>query len=161
RHRHVLAEAEGVELVDPGVIARLGRAALAHVLELRAGERIERPAFRAMLAGGGRAVEGGLAFAAIEARHVAARQRHPGDTVAIDVHTARAVARQRRLVDLRQRGRRRVRARAHPYDVAGEGEHRAPHRTVVGIDADAVERGGDALVLARIDRLVRLDIVLV
>src|SRR5262249_26244201 len=51
RHRHILAEPEGIELIDPGVVARLHRARLVlDVLELRPRELIERPAFRAVAA---------------------------------------------------------------------------------------------------------------
>src|SRR5258705_2650256 len=41
---HVLAEAESVELVDPGVIARLGTAGILYVPHLGTRNRIERPA---------------------------------------------------------------------------------------------------------------------
>src|SRR5882672_7342776 len=58
RHRRIGAETRHVELIDPGVVARLDAARLVEVLELRAGERIERPALRTMPAArGGRAVE--------------------------------------------------------------------------------------------------------
>src|SRR5262245_25482150 len=52
--RHVLAEAERVVLVDPGVIARLRRAAASVATKRGAWERIERPAFRTMAAVGDR-----------------------------------------------------------------------------------------------------------
>src|SRR5207247_11214151 len=48
--RGVFAEAQRVVLVDPGVIARLGRSAAAVTHELRSRERIERPALGAVLA---------------------------------------------------------------------------------------------------------------
>src|SRR5215470_9896781 len=114
-----------------------------------------------MFAGRIWAVERTLAFAAVEARHVAARQRHPDHTFAIDVHAARAMAGRGNVVDFRKRGGWRVGAGTHADDRAREGEHRAPDRAVHRIDADAVERSDDALVLRRIDRLVRLDIAFV
>src|ERR1700722_16942708 len=57
--RHVLAQAERVVLIDPGVIARFGAAGfgLADAFELRPRQAIERPALGAVLAGRGRAVE--------------------------------------------------------------------------------------------------------
>src|SRR5215470_4238954 len=109
--RHVLAEPERVVLVHPAVVAGLGASRLAHVGELRTGERVERPALRAVLAGRIRSVERALALAAIEAREVTAGQRRPHHPVAVDVHAARGIAGRRRLVDLGQGGRGRVRAR--------------------------------------------------
>src|SRR5438034_5464513 len=77
----VLAKAQDVVLVDPGVVARLGRSGAGVARKLRARERIERPAFRAVLAvAHGRSVED-LALAAVEGGHVAARQRHPSDAL--------------------------------------------------------------------------------
>src|SRR5207248_2766194 len=90
---HIPAQPEGVELVDPGVVARLDAALIKHALELRPGERVERPALRAVRAGGVRSVERAFAFAPIEAREVAARERSPEDALAVDVAAARAVAR--------------------------------------------------------------------
>src|SRR5438045_1323851 len=75
--RHVGSEPESVELVDPGVVARLDASRVGEVAELGPGEGIERPAFRAMLAERLRAVERRLAFAPIEAREVPARERGP------------------------------------------------------------------------------------
>ncbi len=114
-----------------------------------------------MFAGRTWAVERPLAFAAVEARHVAARQRHPDHAFAVDVHAARAVTGRGDLVDLRKRRGWGVGAGAHADDRTREGEHRAPDRAVHRIDADAVERSNDALILHRIDRLVRLDIAFV
>src|SRR3978361_1222173 len=50
-HRYVLAKSEGVVLIHPGVIARLG-AVLTDTVEAGAGILIDRPAFRTMVAGG-------------------------------------------------------------------------------------------------------------
>src|SRR5262245_51248500 len=70
RHRHVLAEAERVVLVDPRVVARLG-AVLADALEARARILIEAPALGAVITGGRRPVERSLALAPVEAADVA------------------------------------------------------------------------------------------
>jgi hypothetical protein len=45
-----VTEAEGVLLIDPGVVARFSAAVLGDGLELRTGERSERPALRTQLA---------------------------------------------------------------------------------------------------------------
>src|SRR5262249_34824560 len=89
RHRHICAEAEGVVLVDPGVVARL-RAVLAEAAEAGARILVERPALWAVIAGCGRPVERAFALAAVEAADVAARERHPDDALAVDVRAARA-----------------------------------------------------------------------
>src|SRR5262249_9952888 len=98
--RNILAQPERVVLIDPGVVARLGTAGFgrADIGELRPGQRIERPALRAVRSCCSRAIEH-LALAPVEGAHVAAGERHPDDAVAIDVHAARRVARHRRLVD--------------------------------------------------------------
>src|SRR6059036_3559743 len=67
--RHVFTQAKGVELIHPGVIARLG----------------------AVLSRGGRSVED-LAFTTIETSEMTAGQRYPRDSVAVDVHPADAVS---------------------------------------------------------------------
>src|SRR5262245_32431708 len=54
-HRHVVAEAEGVVLIDPRVVARFG-AVVPDALETGAGIFVERPALGAVIAGGFRAV---------------------------------------------------------------------------------------------------------
>src|SRR5262249_3216295 len=97
--RHVVPEAGRVLLVDPGVVARLGAAALGDILELRTRKRRKRPALGAQLAFSGlRAVERALALAAVERAEMAARQRHIRDAVAVDVEAARPEARERRLI---------------------------------------------------------------
>src|SRR5262249_49430134 len=90
--RHVAAEPENAELVDPGVIARLGRTGVGDVGKLRSGERVERPTLRTVLARGGGARQRTTAFAAVEAGEMAARQRCPEDAVAVDVTPARAIS---------------------------------------------------------------------
>src|SRR6266568_2021493 len=100
-HGNVLAEPQRVVLVDPGVIARLG-AVIAEAFETGAGILVEAPAFRAMVAGGVRAVERALALAPVEAREMAARERPPRDAVLVDVAAADAESRQRHVINLRQ-----------------------------------------------------------
>src|SRR5579871_6611654 len=105
--RNIVAKAERVLLIDPGVVARLGAAGFGDVLELRTRIRRQRPAFRTQLARSGvRPVEWALALAAVERAEVTARQRHISDAVAVDVETARSPARERWLVDFRQLGLR-------------------------------------------------------
>src|SRR6476660_4704792 len=48
--RHILPEAESVELIDPIVVTGFGASWIAQALQLRPWELIERPAFRALLA---------------------------------------------------------------------------------------------------------------
>src|SRR4029079_5345012 len=84
--RHVFAETERVELVYPREVARLDAAGGFDRVELRAGQWIQRPAFRAVLARRLRSIERSFAFTSIEAREVAARERRPDDPAAIDVH---------------------------------------------------------------------------
>src|SRR5437899_1030539 len=145
--RHVPAEPERVELIDPGVVAGLGAARLGHLSELGPGKRIERPALGAVLSRGRRPVEWPLALAPVEAREVSAGERRPGDTVPIDVHTARAVPWNRRLEDFGQRGRRRLRSRVQSNDVAGKAEQRATERSIDRADPDAVKGRGHPPVL--------------
>jgi hypothetical protein len=72
--RHVLAETERAELIDPGVIAAFHAAAVLHTAELRQRLGVERPSLGAVLAGCRRSVEH-LALASIEAREVTAGER--------------------------------------------------------------------------------------
>src|SRR6266536_3201510 len=71
--RHVLTQTERVELIDPGVIARLDAAGFLDVSKLRAWEGIKRPALRTMVAGCSRSVDD-LALTAGEAREKSTRQ---------------------------------------------------------------------------------------
>src|SRR5262249_59373882 len=80
---------------------------------------VERPALRALIAGRLGSVERALALAAVEAADVAARERHPHDALAVDVAAARTEARQRHVVDFRERGLRRIGAGIGPHDRAG------------------------------------------
>src|SRR5262249_36817749 len=145
------------EPVDPGVVARLDAAVVGHVLELRPWKAVERPALGAVLASGVWPVERAFALAAVEAAEVPARERGPEHAVAADIAAARPVAREGRLVDLGDRGVRRVRARRDANDVPGVAHRGPPHRAVERIDVDAVHRDLHALVLRRVERLARLD----
>src|SRR4030095_13899801 len=157
--RHVAAQAERVELIDPGVVACLGAAGIRHVRKLRTRERIERPALRTVLPRRLGAVERPLALPAVEAREMSAGERRPHDAVAIDVHAARPVPRKGRLEDFRERGPRGVRTRIEADDVAGIAEHCAPDGAVVRVHTDAIEGRHDPLVLGGIDRLIGLDVL--
>src|SRR5205807_111840 len=141
-------------LIDPGVIAHLHATAVVDRLELRPREWIERPPFRTMPSRSLWTVERALAFAAVEACQVSARERHPHDPVAVDVHAARTVAvdrgarlAPRRLVIFGERRGRRIVAGDDAHHPAREAEHRAPDASVVRIKADAVHTGENALVL--------------
>src|SRR5262249_43616480 len=126
-----------------------------------AGPRIlvERPALRAMIARRLGSVERTFALAAVEAADVAARERHPDDAPAGGVAPARAEAREPGVVDFRKRGLRRVGAGIEPHDRTRARAQRAPDRAVDRVRHHRVEHLRDALVLGRIDWLVRLDIV--
>ena len=97
-----------------------------HALELRPWRQVQRPAFGTVLSRRGRAVQGSLALAPVEAGQMsAARQRGPDDAVPIDVDSPRGKSVdgrlrvvERGLVDFRQRGLRRVRAQNGPNDGA-------------------------------------------
>src|SRR5215831_10930822 len=154
RQRDVVAEAGGVLLVDPGVVARLGAAVFGNVFELRSRERRQRPAFRTQLAFGGlRSVEWALTLATVEGAKMSARQRHIGDAIAVDVEAARPEARERRLVDFRQQG-----LRIKPQNIAGISEHGAPDGAVGRVYADPIDAGVNTLVLGGIDGLVGLHV---
>src|SRR5712672_1672509 len=69
--RHVRAEPQRVEAVDPDIIGVLGAALVGDALELRTWELVEGPALRTQLAGDRfRSVDRLGALLAIEARHV-------------------------------------------------------------------------------------------
>src|SRR5262245_42032511 len=52
RDRHIRAEPQGVVLVNPGVVARFGRARRTHIGDLWPRKWIKRPSLGAMRAGG-------------------------------------------------------------------------------------------------------------
>src|SRR5262245_8358774 len=124
-NRHVLAKSKRVVLIDPGVVARLS-AVVADTPEAWSRELMEAPAFRAMVAGGLRAAERGLALAAIEASKLATRQRDPDDAIAVDVAAARTEPWLRHVVDLGDGGFRRIWSRHHTNHRTRVGPVRAP-----------------------------------
>src|ERR1051326_2393509 len=87
-----------------------------------------------------------------------ARERRPDDALLVDIRAADAEARQRDVVNLGQRRFGRIRSRRDAHDGAGKGSHGTPDRAVRGARHDGIKTRDDALVLGRIDRLVRLDI---
>src|SRR4029450_13531673 len=95
--RDVPTQAEGIELIDPGVVGRLGAARIRPVRELWPGERIKRPALGTVLPCRHGPVEGPLALAPVKAREMPAGKRRPHDAVPVDVHAARPVSWKRRL----------------------------------------------------------------
>src|SRR5580704_13446945 len=157
RDRHVVAEAERVVLVDPGVIARLRRV-IADAGKARPRIFVERPAFRALIAGCGRAVERPFAFAPVEAAEMAAGERHPDNAFGVDVAAARAEAGQRYIVDFRKRRLRRIGAGIEPYHRAGIVADRAPHCAVNRAWHYGVKYLADPHVLAGLNRFARLGV---
>src|SRR6202021_2430319 len=89
---------------------------------------IEFPAFGTVLAGGGGAVEGTFALAAVEAGEGAAAEGDPEDAVTVDVHTTRGEA-----------GDGRLRVIPRHFVIFGEGGF---GRVLAGIEAD--EATGEA-----------------
>ena len=65
RDRHVVAEAGCVVLVDPGVVTRLD-AEFREVVEPGAGQSVQRPSLRTVIAGGLRTVQRSFTLAAVE-----------------------------------------------------------------------------------------------
>src|SRR6266513_3249346 len=83
--RQVRAQAECPELIDPGVVARLGAPRRRYALELRQRLRVKGPTFGAMLARGLRAIEWAFTLRAVEAREMPAREGRPVDAVPVHV----------------------------------------------------------------------------
>ena len=75
--RHVLPDTQEIEPVGEVVVSRFGAAGVRCALVVRTRERIERPAFSTMPAGGSRPVERTFTLAAVEARKVTTRQHRP------------------------------------------------------------------------------------
>ena len=128
-------------------------------LKARAGILIKRPALGAMIAGRLRPVERSFALAPIEAAEMAARERRPDDALLVDVGAADAEARQRNVVDLRERRLRGIRPRNDAHDRARESPHGTPDRAVGRTRHHGVEAGHDPLVFRRIHRLIGLDVL--
>src|SRR3954465_8639369 len=109
-----------------------------------------------MLAGRFGAVQRRLALRPIEAREMPARERGPEHAVAVDVAAARTVSRHRRLVELGERRARGGSPRIDAHPVARKSERPGPYRGRPGINGDAIETGDHAVVLGRIERVVRV-----
>ena len=90
---------------------------------------------------------------------MSARERRPHDALAIDVHAARRIAGERRLEHFGEGGLRRIRSQIQADDVARVSQHRAPDRAVDRARGEPVEAGHDALVLLRVDRIVRPHVI--
>src|SRR5688572_11546754 len=88
----VCPEPERVELVHPRVVAPFSTPRTGDVAQLRQRLGVEAPTFRAVLAGGFRAVHRTAALAPVEARHVSARQSCPVHAVPVNVAAARREA---------------------------------------------------------------------
>ena len=147
-------------LVDPEIIRIFRGTRIAG--KAWPGKRVECPSLGALLTAlGAWPVERASAFSAVEARDMAAVERHPNHAVAIDVHAANAVSRQRHLVDFRKRRVRRVGSGTDTDDVAGMRQARSPDRTVGWTPGDAIQRKGNARVLGRIQRGAGLVITFV
>src|ERR1700722_12944950 len=156
RDRHVVAKSDRVVLIDPGVVARLG-AVVADALEARARIFVERPAFRAMIAGRFRSVERAFALTAIESAEMAAGQRHPGHAFAVDIAAARTKTRHRDIIDFRELG---LGIETRHAAFAGEYADREPDRAVDRIRHHRIgARAADPHVLVRIRRLARLGVI--
>src|SRR5262249_7337342 len=154
--RGVRPESQRVVLIDPGVVRSLGGAVPSR--ERGAGNRIEGPALRAAIAiVGARAIERALALLAIEARDVAARERHPCHALSVNVEAAHAEAGRRTPVHFSQRRLARVRAELDADDPARMADVRSPDRAVGRTRRDSVEAEAEPLVLGRVLRLTRLD----
>src|SRR5687767_14069378 len=126
RHRDVLAQAEGIVLVHPCVIARLG-AVLAQSAEAWPWVLVERPPLRAMVPGGLGAVQRALALAPVEADEMAARARAPQHAVPVNVSAAYAVAGRWHVEHLGKLG---LGIEAQKSRCAGKHAHRVPDRTI-------------------------------
>src|ERR1700676_1889768 len=140
-YRHVRAEAQGVALIYPGVVARLD-AHLRHIHESRSRQAMEAPAFGAVIARRGRPVERTSAFAPIELPQMPACQRYPHHAVAIDIGTAYAEAGRGHIVDFAEPGSR-VEANNGAGITKGD---RAPDRAVGRIWHDGVKAARQTLV---------------
>ena len=83
----------------------------------------------------------------------------PRTAVAVDVAPARAVAGERHLVDLGERGLGRVRPRRDADDLAGIAQIGAPDPAVAPAHRHRVDVDREPLVLRRVERRIGLDIV--
>src|ERR1700732_968078 len=115
----------------------VGAARLLHILKVRSGRGVQRPAFGAVLPDSLRPVERGFALTPVEAGQMAASQRHPNDSVAIDIHAARRKALHwrlgiipRNLVVLGQSGLRWMPPRIQTNESTGESQNASPDHSI-------------------------------
>src|SRR3954466_14953146 len=103
--RHILAEPEGVEAVDPDVVRVIRTALVIDPLKLRAGEPVESPTVVALLAGYGRCSgQRRRALRTVEARQMTARQCGPDHALGVEIDAARPPCSRRRLEQLGKSG---------------------------------------------------------
>src|SRR6185436_6307206 len=108
----------------PIVVAGFGASGIRDVLELRRGERVERPAFGTVLAGGSRSIQD-LALAAVEAGEMSTGEHSPDDAIAVDIEAAwRVSPRRREFVDFGERGFGGIRTRIDANYAAREAQCR-------------------------------------
>src|SRR5690349_3049505 len=157
-HGDVFTEAEGIVLINPGIIAGLG-AVLADVLKARAWILIKSPSLGTVIPCRLRAIQRTFALSSIKACKMTARKRRPDNALFVDVCAANTEPRQGHVVDFRERGLGRIRTWIYPYDGARESAHGTPHEAVGWIGHDGVESRHDTFVLGRIHRLIWLDII--
>src|SRR5262249_45056399 len=125
RDRNVLAKANRVVLVDPGVVARLDASVL-EAFEARSGIFVEFPAFRTVIAGCCWTVERSLSQTPIETDEVSAGLRSPRDSVRVDVAAANSDAGFWNGVELRKF---RLRVEAHEACLTGKDSDGVPNRS--------------------------------
>src|SRR5262249_36546512 len=106
-HRYVLAEAEGVMLVDPRIVTGLC-AVLADPLKPGTWVLIKTPAFGTVIAGSLGTIQRAFAFSPVEAGQVSARKRCPNHALLVDVGAADAETWQRYVVNFGEGRFRRI-----------------------------------------------------
>src|SRR5262249_6983241 len=158
RNRNVFAEANGVVLVDPGVIARFD-ASIFKAFEAPAGILVELPPCRAVIAGRLRTVERPFAEAAVETGKMSARFRAPGNAIRVDVTAADADSRLRHGEELRQL---RLGIETQEAGLTAEHADRVPDRAIYRIRHDRVRPRAacNARVLSSIGRLARVGVLI-
>src|ERR671913_2516466 len=101
-----------------------------------------------------RAVERSFALAAVETSEMSASERRPNDAFRVDVGATYAEARQRHIIDLRERSLRGIWTRRNAHDRARKTPERAPYGAVGRARHHGIETCRDPLVLRWIHRLV-------
>src|SRR5439155_5756218 len=110
RKRYVRSKSQRIVAIDPDIVGVFGTSRIGHALELRSRVFVQRPAFRAVLAGCcSRPIERALAFAPVEAGEMSARKCCPNHAIEIQIDAARTVSFVWREIHFRQGGLRRIR----------------------------------------------------